>query len=74
MSLAWRFVPSSQPLRSSRLDVLGASLLSPGLALLIYGFSQAGTSQGFGATGTLISLPAGAVLLAGYAYHALHTR
>ncbi|KAB2371671.1 MDR family MFS transporter [Actinomadura montaniterrae] len=56
-----------------RLDVRGLALLSPGLAAVVYGFSEVGTA-GFGAARVLAPLTAGTVLLAGYGIHALRRR
>ena len=54
-----------------RLDVPGFLLISPGLAGLVYGLSEAGTEGGFGAAKVQISIAAGAVLLVGFVVHAL---
>lgn len=56
-----------------RLDVRGLALLSPGLAAVVYGFSEVGTA-GFGAARVIVPLAAGTVLLAGYGAHALRRR
>ena len=55
------------------LDVLGLALLSPGLAAIVYGFSEAGTRGGFGGGHAIIPLAGGAALLAAFAVHALRT-
>ena len=39
--------------RAERFDVLGLALLSPGLALMIYGLAKSASSGGFGATEVL---------------------
>ncbi|MFF7992040.1 MDR family MFS transporter [Kitasatospora xanthocidica] len=67
--LAARMLPRDEPQRGARLDVTGLLLLSPGLALLVFGLSRVTTG------GSAVYLPAaaGAVLLAGYAWHALRT-
>jgi EmrB/QacA subfamily drug resistance transporter len=59
---------------ASRLDVLGLSLLSPGLVAIVYGLSQAGTHGSFADARVLIPIAAGLVLLAGFAVHALRKR
>jgi EmrB/QacA subfamily drug resistance transporter len=46
--LAWRLLPDTAPRRDNRLDLLGLALLSPGLALFVYGMSEAGAAGGFG--------------------------
>lgn len=72
MWLAWRKLPASpgQPGRSP--DLAGLALLAPGLALVIYGLSEASETSGFAAAWA--PLAAGAALTAGFAFHALHRR
>lgn len=72
MWLAWRKVPASVKQPGRVLDVLGLVLLSPGLALVIYGLSEADGTSGFGATRAWVPLVAGAVLCAAFALHASH--
>jgi EmrB/QacA subfamily drug resistance transporter len=57
-----------------RLDVTGFALLSPGLALLVYGFAEVGDAHGFGSPRVLIPMVAGVLLLLAFAGHALRTR
>src|ERR671935_1396665 len=47
LALAWRLMPET-PARNGRLDLGGLLLLSPGLAIFVYGMSEAGTSGGLG--------------------------
>ncbi|MGW6279521.1 DHA2 family efflux MFS transporter permease subunit [Kribbella sp. NPDC055071] len=54
------------------LDVRGLLLLSPGLAILIYGLTSYGESGRLAAP-ALVGLAAGIVLLLGYGVHALRT-
>jgi len=70
--LAWRKLPATpgQPGRS--LDLAGLALLAPGLALVIYGLSEASGTSGFAATRAWAPLAAGAALTAAFAFHALH--
>lgn len=56
--------------RSARLDVLGLLLLSPGLAALVYGLAEAGSGAGLTSTKVLVSVAAGAVLVAAFLVHA----
>ncbi|MET0700646.1 MAG: DHA2 family efflux MFS transporter permease subunit [Mycobacterium sp.] len=72
--LGWRTVPSTVTAQTRRLDVLGWILLSPALALLVFGFSQAGVTGGFDRAGVIGPLVAGLVLLVGYCVHALRSR
>jgi EmrB/QacA subfamily drug resistance transporter len=74
LALAWRWMPDTRGEgRSSRLDFAGLALLSPALAAIVYGFSQAGDAGGFGASSVLVPLALGAVLLIAFAVHALRT-
>jgi EmrB/QacA subfamily drug resistance transporter len=73
--LAWRAMPASAPARERHpLDVLGLVLLSPGLALLIYGLSRVTGQSGFGSTGVLVPLAAGLALTAAFVIHAVRRR
>ncbi len=65
--LAARLLPPSKPGHGQRLDLRGLVLLSPGLALLVYGLSRAGSQGGFGSARTLTPLVVGAVLVAAFA-------
>ncbi|MGW4798852.1 MDR family MFS transporter [Nonomuraea sp. NPDC004297] len=73
--LAWRGLPDGRG-REHRapLDGLGLALLSPGLAALLYGLSQADGERGFAALAVVVPVAAGAVLLAAFAVHALRMR
>jgi EmrB/QacA subfamily drug resistance transporter len=73
--LAWLKVPSSPPSTERKpLDVLGLALLSPGLALVTYGLSEATGKNGFASGTVLLPLAAGVVLVAAFTVHALRTR
>src|SRR3954447_15503743 len=52
--LATRVLPRAVPSPGNRLDWLGLALLSPGLALLIYGLAESGSSGGFGQAKVLV--------------------
>jgi EmrB/QacA subfamily drug resistance transporter len=74
IALAVRYLPSVPPaVRRPRLDVFGLALLSPGLAALVYGLSEAGDRGGFSGAAVLAPLVAGAILVAGYCWHALRS-
>jgi EmrB/QacA subfamily drug resistance transporter len=70
VTLAWRLLPTTMPQQRQPLDVAGLALLSPGIAILVYGLSEIGASGGL-ATRPLLEISAGAVLLASFARHAL---
>jgi EmrB/QacA subfamily drug resistance transporter len=72
--LAWRTLPRTEINPASRLDVRGLALLSPALALFVYGFSEAGVTGGFDSATVIAPLAAGLAILAGYCVHALRSR
>jgi EmrB/QacA subfamily drug resistance transporter len=72
--LAWRTVPQTKINPDRRLDIRGLALLSPALALFVYGFSEAGMTGGFDHTSVIVALAAGLAILAGYCVHALRPR
>jgi EmrB/QacA subfamily drug resistance transporter len=72
--LAWRTVPETEINADRRIDIRGLALLSPALALLVYGFSEAGVSGGFDHAKVIAPLAAGLATLAGYCAHALRSR
>ncbi|WP_232303909.1 MDR family MFS transporter [Pseudofrankia sp. DC12] len=72
--LAFRVLPDSRQEERHPLDVLGLTLLSPGLAIAVYGFSEAGSKGNFAHTQVLVPLLIGVALLALFVLHALHTR
>src|SRR5215218_5523843 len=67
--LATRVLPRDLPQPGHRLDWLGLALLSPGLAALIYGLAQSGSSGGFGEAKVLLPMLAGAIALALFVRH-----
>jgi EmrB/QacA subfamily drug resistance transporter len=70
--LAWRNVAPDPPSRSAPApDGPGLVLLSPGLALIIYGLSRAAGPGGFAPAGVWAPLAAGLMLTAAFAVHAL---
>ena len=71
--LAARVLPRDVAQPAHRLDWLGLALLSPGLASLIYGLAQSGSSGGFGEAKVLLPMLAGALALAFFVRHALGT-
>ncbi|XUL91144.1 MDR family MFS transporter [Streptomyces galilaeus] len=67
LALAWRGVPKDSPRPGHSLDLTGLLLLSPGLAVLVYGLSTDGLARA-------TAIPVGAVLTALFARHALRAR
>jgi EmrB/QacA subfamily drug resistance transporter len=69
-----RILPKDSPQSTERFDVLGLALLSPGLALMIYGLAKSASSGGFGATEVWAPGLIGAALIVGFVFHALRTK
>ncbi|MGW2031578.1 DHA2 family efflux MFS transporter permease subunit [Streptomyces sp. NPDC001811] len=76
--LAARLLPRDAPEGRGRdlprLDVPGLLMLSPGLALLLYGLARGGEHGDFTAPGALLPTLAGAVLVAAFVRRALTVR
>src|SRR4051812_31943763 len=68
-----RILPTDVPAPGERLDVLGLVLLSPSLALIIYGLAESSTKGGFGHAQVLVPIGIGAVLLAFWFRHTVRT-
>jgi EmrB/QacA subfamily drug resistance transporter len=73
LGLAARILPKAEvrTARAAPLDLPGLLLLSPGLALLVFGLSELGMQGGLGDWKVVAGLVGGALLLAGFARHAL---
>ncbi|MFI1377860.1 DHA2 family efflux MFS transporter permease subunit [Embleya sp. NPDC020886] len=69
--LAAKVFPRDTPQPTRPLDVPGLLMLSPGLALLIYGLATGGEKGDFGATGALVPAVSGAFLVIGFVVRAL---
>ncbi|MFF9770053.1 DHA2 family efflux MFS transporter permease subunit [Streptomyces sp. NPDC014636] len=76
--LAARLLPTDTPdargADRPRLDVPGLLMLSPGLALLLFGLARGGERGDFTAPGALVPVLAGAVLVAAFVRRALAVR
>ena len=72
--LALRILPKDVAEHSQRLDLVDLVLVSPGLALVIYGLAKSSSSGGFGSSKVLIPLLIGVVLLIAFVWHALRTK
>ena len=66
-----RVLPKDVGAPGTRLDWLGLGLLSPGLALLIYGLAESSASGGFGEVKVLLPMFVGIVMLGLFIAHAL---
>ncbi|TDD79435.1 DHA2 family efflux MFS transporter permease subunit [Actinomadura rubrisoli] len=71
LAAALRMLPrDTERSADARLDVLGMLLLSPGLAALVYGLSEAGNGASLTGARFLTSVIAGAVLVVAFIAHA----
>ncbi len=66
LTLASRILPRAQAGPRPPLDVVGLCLVSPGLSLVVVGLASVGDAGGFSNLATLVTLPLGLVLLAGF--------
>ncbi|WP_133849971.1 DHA2 family efflux MFS transporter permease subunit [Labedaea rhizosphaerae] len=69
--LAWRVLPKDNPEGAKKFDFPGMLMLSPGVALLIYGVSNVPSAGGFSHTKVWLPMLAGVVLIAGFVFRAL---
>ena len=67
---AWWLLPEVRPQRGQRMDLRGLALLSPGIAVFLYGMSEAGSHGGFGNPHPSIAVLAGLALIALFFWHA----
>src|SRR3954464_7461887 len=72
LALSLRVLPRDETSRHERFDTLGLGLLSPGLALFIYGLAKS-SGGGFGSSAVLVPGLIGAALLVAFVLHALRT-
>ncbi len=72
--LAWRQVPCAPRQGGRPLDLFGLALLSPGLASIIYGLSEAAGPSGFASPSVLVPATVGLALVGAFAVHALRRR
>ncbi len=71
--LSRRILPRDVAQHSQRLDVVDFLLVSPGLALVIYGLAESSSSGGFSSSKVLVPLFIGIALLAAFVWHALRS-
>ncbi len=69
--LADRVLPRDEPQPHHALDWLGLSLLSPGLAAVIYGLAESSSAGGFDSPRALVPTLIGAALLVAFVVHGL---
>ena len=68
-----RILARDVPQPGHRLDVIGLALLSPGLALLIYGLAETSGDGGFARSQVIGPGLVGLAMLAGFVFHGLRT-
>jgi len=73
LALSLRILPRDVTSRHERFDTVGIALLSPGLALFIYGLAKSSGSGGFGSSAVLVPALTGIALLVAFTFHALRT-
>jgi EmrB/QacA subfamily drug resistance transporter len=71
--LGMKILEEDEPRPAEKLDVVGLLLLSPGLAALIYGLAQVPAHEGVGHPQVYLPAGIGAVLVAGFIWHASRT-
>lgn len=71
IALSAVFLASGGRQDAGRFDFVGVALLSPGLAALVYGLSEAGGGSGFGSSTVLVCMGIGAALIAAFVARAL---
>jgi EmrB/QacA subfamily drug resistance transporter len=69
--LSRRILKPDAPRPAEKLDIIGLLLLSPGLALLIYGLAKGAERSDFTAPEALVTTLVGAVLVIGFVFRAL---
>ena len=72
VALAMRILPRDVAAHEQKFDLLGLCLLSPGLAIMIYGLAKSNPG-GFGQATVLTPVVVGVLLLIGFVFHALRT-
>ena len=70
VALAQRLLPEAKAQLGQRLDLRGLALLSPGIAIFLYGMSEAGNRGGFSDPWTIVAALVGLGLAAGFVWHA----
>jgi len=74
LALAARVLPRDVPAHEQRLDLVDLALLSPGLALVIYGLAETNSAGGFGSAKVLAPLLAGLALMVAFVWHSLRAK
>jgi EmrB/QacA subfamily drug resistance transporter len=72
LTMSYRILATDVPSPGHRLDWLGLILLSPSLALIIYGLAESSHEGGFAHVKVLLPMVVGAALFCGWLWHTLH--
>jgi EmrB/QacA subfamily drug resistance transporter len=70
VAAAQRLLPDARPHRGARLDLFGLTLLSPGIALFLYGLAEAGDLGAVENARTIVAASVGIVLVLLFVRHA----
>ncbi|MDR9372982.1 DHA2 family efflux MFS transporter permease subunit, partial [Conexibacter sp. JD483] len=73
LPLAFRILERDVPRPHLKLDLRGFLLVSPGLALFVYGLAETSSHGGIGSAGALVPMVAGLILVVLFVVHALRT-
>ena len=71
---AWFALKDDAEKEPARIDFVGLLLLSPGLALFLYGVSSSAEHRTFAKPGVYVPMIIGGLLIAGFIYHALRSK
>jgi EmrB/QacA subfamily drug resistance transporter len=74
LTLASALLPDTPPQLGRKLDLRGLALLSPGLAVFVYGMSEVANAGGLGSARALAGIGVGAALVALFVWQALRRR
>ncbi|HEY4279811.1 MAG TPA: DHA2 family efflux MFS transporter permease subunit [Conexibacter sp.] len=74
LPMAWRILERDVPRPHIRLDALGVLLLSPGLALFVYGLAETSSSGGIGSARAILPMLGGLVLVVLFVLHSLRAK
>jgi EmrB/QacA subfamily drug resistance transporter len=66
IAAAQLLLPEARPQLGQRLDLLGFALLSPGIAIFLYGLAEVGNAGGFSNTRTIVATSLGLALVASF--------
>ena len=70
---AWFALPTNDKEPGRKIDFPGLLMLSPGLALFLFGVSSSAEERTFGAPKVYVPMIIGAILIVGFVFHALRT-